>query len=225
MRKSILPWVYLLVAGLPLILPAQTVWAGDWGCLNITKWFQGTKLDEHCPKSCKQCGHEACVERAPCNDCVKGEKRVYKTSIHCQSMAVPEVKYQWRWMWVEKDVPADYCKTECEPKKVEHVHQVEHWDKTDLGGGCELHCKTCQPQVEKLTCQTCKSEPGKTTIRVHYWSYVMVPYTVYRQVKQEVCVKQPRCEKADVPVTRYVAESCCGPGCKGCKHCQHRNDP
>ena len=54
-------------------------------------------------------------------------------------------------------------------------------------------------------------------MKVHYWSYVKVPYTVYRQVAQEVCVKQPRCEKVDVAVTRYVCEYCGG---KGCKHCQ-----
>jgi hypothetical protein len=44
-----------------------------------------------------------------------------------------------------------------------------------------------------------------------------VPYTVYRQVEQEVGVKQPCYEKAEVQVCRHVCENCGGLGCKFCK--------
>jgi hypothetical protein len=191
--------------------------AVDLGWLDFTKLLPGTPVDVHCPEACNNCGHEGCVERAPVQDCVTGEKKVYKTSIHKEYVSVPEVRYKWQMVCVEKEIPAEYCKTVCEPRDVEHCYQTERWQKQDLGCGVELHCKTCDAKTEKLPVQECKTEKGKTTTKVCYWSFVKVPYTVYRQVEKEVCVKQPCYEKVCVPVTRYVCEHCNG---KGCPYCQ-----
>jgi len=171
----------------------------------------------HAPDSCEQCGHEGCVERTKVEDCVVGEKKVYKTTIHHEYVSIPEVRYRWQMKYITKEIPADTCKTVCEDEDVEHHYEVEHWEKKELPCGDELHCKTCVPQCEKLQVKKCKTEPGKTTVKVHYWSCVKVPYTVYRQVEKEVCVTQPRCEKVEVPVTRYVCKHCGGIGCKFCK--------
>jgi hypothetical protein len=217
-------WLCFVMAALPFVLPSQWLFAGDLGCLDITKWFQGTKVDVHRPEACNQCGHETCIERTPVQDCVQGEKKVYKTSIHCEHVAIPEVRYKWEWKWVEKEIPADYCKTVCDTENVDHQYEVEHWQKSDLPCGGEMHCKSCEEKIEKIPCKTCKTEPGKTKVKVHYWSYVKVPYTVYRQVEREVCVKQPRCEKVEVPVTRYVGEHCGGlSGRCERRHCEHCN--
>jgi hypothetical protein len=118
---------------------------------------------------------------------------------------------------IKKEIPCETCKTVCEDQDCIHPYQVEHWEKQQTGCS-ELHCKTCQTETEKLATKTCKEVPGKTTIKLHYWSCVKVPYTTYRQVKQEVCVKQPRHEKVEVPVTRFVCEHCGGLGCGFCKH-------
>ncbi|MGO8753063.1 MAG: hypothetical protein ACLQNE_44540 [Thermoguttaceae bacterium] len=223
MRKlPVLLGVFAVVAWQSTAL-SRTGFAGDLGWLDITHLFQGTHVDVHCPESDKQCGHERCVTRAPVQDCVVGEKKVYKTSIHCEHVAIPETRYKWEWKCIEKEVPAEYCKTVCEPQKVDHCYQSEHWEKQDLGCA-EVYCKSCQTKLEKVPCMTCKTEPGKTTVKVHYWSFVRVPYTVYRQVEREICVKQPRYEKVEIPVTRYVAcEHCGGKGCEHClgKICEH----
>ncbi len=202
MRRLPLFWVLLIVV-LPLAsLP---------GALRA-----GTPVDVHCPQACNNCGHEGCIERTPVQDCVVGEKKVSKTTIHKQYVTIPEVRYRFQMVCVEKEIPAEYCKTVCEPKDVEHAYQAEHWQKQTLPCGAELHCKTCETKCEKLPVQQCKTETGKTTIKVHYWSCVKVPYTVYRQVEKEVCVKQPRTEKVCVPVTRYECEHCNGLGCPLC---------
>ena len=65
----------------------------------------------------------------------------------------------------------------------------------------------------------CQTEPGKTTIKVHYLSCVKEPYTVYRQVEKEVGVKQPCYERVDVPITRHVCEHCGGLGCEFGQQC------
>lgn len=80
----------------------------------------------------------------------------------------------------------------------------------------EVHCKTIRPCFEKVPSKCCSHEPGETTITVHYRSCVKVPYTVYRQVKVPVCVKQPRYKKVKVPVTKYVCACGPGSGCSGC---------
>ncbi len=202
MQRSPLSWVFLMFV-LRLAASPDALLAG-------------TPVDVHLPEACNNCGHEASIERAPVQDCVAGEKKVYKTTVHKQYVTIPEVRYKFQMVLVEKEIPAEYRKTVCEPKDVDHIYQTEHWQKQDLSCGAEMHCKTCETKSEKLPVQQCKTEPGKTTIKVHYWSCVKVPYTVYRQVEKEVCVKQPRTEKVCVPVTRYVCEHCNGLGCEHC---------
>ena len=211
MQSSPLFWV-LIVVGLPMASSPCALLAG-------------TPVDVHCPQACKNCGHETCIERTPVQDCVVGEKQVSKTSIRKEYTTIPEVRYKWCYVWVEKEVPSTYCKTVCEPKEYDHQYQVEKWQKQTLPCGAEEHCKTCETKTEKLTCQQCKVETAKTKIKVHYWSCVKVPYTVYRQVEKEVCVKQPRVEKVCVPVTRYVCEHCGGIGCRFCRGAAGTGDP
>jgi hypothetical protein len=202
-----------------LAVPSRAVIAADFGCFDILDLFKGTHVDVHRPESCKQCGHERCIDRCREDECVKGEAKLYKTCIHHEYVAVPEVRYKWEMKCITKEVPCDYCKTVCKDREVEHTYQVEHWQKVCDDGCCQTHCKSCECKCEKLECKECETKPGKTTVKVHYWSYVKVPYTVYRQVEKEVCVKQPYCEKVDVCVTRYVpcCEHCGGKGCPLCR--------
>jgi hypothetical protein len=107
----------------------------------------------------------------------------------------------------------------CKTTEVDHQYQIEHWEKESLPCGDERYCKTCETKTEKLpVVSDCETKPGKTTIKVHYWTCVKVPYTVYRQVEKEVGVKQPYCEKVEVPICRHVCEHCGGLGCEFCKH-------
>jgi hypothetical protein len=215
-RRWILLGVVLLVA-VPIANTSRTLVADDLDWLNVTHFFKGTPVDVHGPASCEQCGHEGCIERTPVQDCVVGKKEVFKTSIRYEYVSIPETRYRWQIKCITKEIPCEGCKTICENKEVEHPYQVERWDKQQTSCS-ELHCKTCVTQTEKLDTKVCKEVPGKTTIKTHYWSCVKVPYTVYRQVRQEVCVKQPRSEKVDVLVTRHVCEHCGGLGCTFCKH-------
>ncbi len=215
-RRWIL-WCVVLLAAVPAANTSRPLLAGDWDWPNVTHLFKGTPLDVHAPAACENCGHEGCIERTPVQDCVVGKKEVFKTSIRYEYVSIPETRYRWQLKCITKDIPSEGCKTVCENKEVERPFQVERWDKQQAGCN-ELHCKSCVTQTEKLDTKVCKEEQGKTKIKVHYWSCVKVPYTVYRQVKREVCVKQPCHEKVEVNVTRYVCEHCGGLGCKFCKH-------
>ncbi len=216
MRKTSTPRLAIALAAMLLAAFSRSALAGDLGWLNVTNWFKGTKVDVHRPEASKQCGHEGCIERVPCEECVTGEKKEWKTTIHHEYVAIPEVRYRWEMKWITKEIPCESgCIPVCKDRPVEHEYESEHWEKYQ-SGCCELHCKTCEPKTEKLDCKECESKPGKTTVKVHYWSCVKVPYTVYRQVEKEVCVKQPRYEKVEVPITRYVCEHCGGLGCKHC---------
>jgi hypothetical protein len=208
MRKVSIVGVIAVLAMLPVATNSRVAHAGDWGWLDFSHHCKGTPLDVHLPESEHQCCHEGCIERTPVQDCVHGEKEVFKTSIRYEYVSIPEVKYRWQMKCITKEIPCDACKTVCETKEVEHLYEAERWDKQQTGCS-ELHCKTCETKCEKLDTKICKTEPGKTTIKVHYWSCVKVPYTVYRQVRQEVCVKARCHEKVEVPVTRYVCENCC----------------
>jgi hypothetical protein len=216
--------VFLAMAALPLALWPRTLLAGELCWQNLANYVRGAQVDVHCPESEHQCGREHCIERCPVEECVKGEKKVWKPSIRHEYVAIPEVRYKWQMKWITKEIPCDGCKPVSKIDEVNHCYESERWDKCS-NGCCELHCKTCEAKNEKLECKHCECEPGKTTVKVHYWSYVKVPYTVYRQVEREVCVKQPRCEKVEVPITRYVPPHCCGLGCGHCerRHCEHCN--
>ena len=217
MKRVSKSWLFVAVVALPIAFQSGDLCAGDWGWLNVSHLWKGTPVDVHRAESEVQCAHEGCIERTPVQDCVVGKKEVFKTSVRYEYVSIPEVKYRWEMKCITKEIPCDGCKTVCETEEVEHPYSVERWDKQKTACG-ELHCKTCEPQSEKLVTKKCKEVPGKTAIKVRYWSCVKVPYTTYRQVKQEVCVKQPRHEKVEVPVTRYVCDHCGGLGCGFCKH-------
>jgi hypothetical protein len=218
MRKVSLLWIFVAVVALPLSFPSRSLFAGDWAWLNVTHLWKGTPVDVHQPEACEQCGHEGCIERTAVEDCVVGKKKEFKTTIRCEYVSIPEIRYRWQMKCITKEIPCDTCKTVCELEDVDHAYQVEHWEKQQTPCG-DLHCKTCESKIERLPAvKECKTVPGKTTVKVHYWSCVKVPYTVYRQVAREICVKQPYCEKVEVPVTRHVCDHCGGLGCGFCNH-------
>jgi hypothetical protein len=218
MKRVSTLWLFVAVAALSIAFQSRVLVAGDWGWLNVTHLWKGTPVDVHKAESCEQCGHEGCIERTPVDDCVVGKKKEFKTTVRYEYVSIPETRYRWQMKCIHKEIPCDTCKTVCEIQDLDHPYEAERWDKQPTECG-ELHCKTCEPKIERLPVVTgCKTEPAKTTIKVHYWSCVKVPYIVYRQVKKEVCVKQPCYEKVDVPVTRYVCDHCGGLGCGFCKH-------
>ncbi len=185
-----------------------------------------------------------CIERQAVTECVIGKKEVFKSKVRCEYVSVPETRYYWKKVRLTKEIPCPYCKPVCEEGDRLHCFGREYWDKSVTGcgksgcsrsgkSGCcgeqseecegnscasctELHCKTIRPCQEKVPTKRCSHEEGETTITVHYRSCVKVPYTVYRQVKVPVCVKQPRYEKVKVTITKYVCTSCRGRGCSRC---------
>jgi len=187
-----------------------------------------------------------CIERQAVTECVIGKKEVFKSKIRCEYVSVPETRYYWKNVLLTKEIPCPYCKPVCEEKECLHCFGREYWEKSLKGSGksscqkcgksgccgeqgeacegsscsscTEVHCKTIRPTFEKVPSKRCSHEKGETTITAHYRSCVKVPYTVYRQVKVPVCVKQPRYEKVKVPITKYVCASCRGRGCSRCKN-------
>jgi hypothetical protein len=202
----------------------RTLFASGPECLEALNPFRGTPVDVHCSTDCDTCGHEFCIDRKKVEECVTGEKKVYKSSVRKQYVSIPEVRYRYRMKCVTKEVPCDYDKPVCKTEEVDHQYQVEHWEKEELPCGSERICKSCETKTEKLpVVGDCQTKPGKTTVKVHIWTCVKEPYTVYRQVEQEVGVLQPRHEKAEVTVCRHVCEHCGGLGCEFCK--QHPDVP
>lgn len=171
---------------------------------------------------CDKCGYvhgagEKCVGRYAVEDCVVGKKKVYDCKVRYEWVSIPETRYHLKKQLVTKKIPCPYCKPVCKTEAGQHCFGQEKWEK--FGTKCEqLHCKHIEPQLEKESRKHCEHVKGETTITVKYWSCVEVPYTVYRQVKRPVCVKQPHYEKVNVPVTRYVCEHCQGDGCSHCEN-------
>ena len=214
---SVLAWIALVAAW--IATPPRMLVAGGTEWLESLNPFRGTPVDIHCPEACENCGHEVCVNREKVEDCVKGEKKVYKSSIHTEYVSIPEVRYKWEMKCITKEIPCETCIPVCKTHEVDHQYQVEHWEKECLPCGGDRYCKTCETKTEKLpVVSDCETKPGKTTIKVHYWTCVKVPYTVYRQVEKEVGVKAPCHEKVEVPITRHVCEHCGGLGCEFCQH-------
>jgi hypothetical protein len=182
-----------------------------------------TPVDVHPPESCENCDHETCIARRRIDDCLTGKVKCFKMKICKEYVSVPEVRYVWRMKCITKEIPCDSTKPVCKDEEVDNYYETEEWQKQPTECG-DVHCKCCVPQTEKVNCKRCEFEPGKSTIKVRYWSCVKVPYTVYRQVAKDVCVKQPYYEKLKVPVTRYCCEHCDGAGCwlrkpKCCRSC------
>ena len=188
-----------------------------------------------------------CIERQAVKECVVGKKKVYKTKIRCKYVSIPETRYSWKKVRITKEIPCPYCKTVCKTEDCVHCYGEESWQKsckrcgksgcngvggisglcTEQGGGSggnacagctEVHCKKIRPRFEKVPSKRCTHEKGETTVKVHYWSCVKVPYTVYRQIKVPVCVKEPRYKKVKVSITKY--DCACGPG-KSCSRCKN----
>jgi len=207
-----------LVALIVLSAVSMTLGADCPEWLAVLNPFRGTPVDVHCPADCDNCGHEVCVDRTKVQDCVKGEKKVYKSSVHKEYVAIPEVRYRWEMKCVTREIPCETCKPVCKTEEVDHPYQVEHWEKQEISCSEDRYCKSCETKIEKLPVVTdCETKPAKTTIKVHYITCVKVPYTVYRQVEKEVGVVQPCYEKVEVPICRHVCEHCGGLGCKFCQ--------
>lgn len=157
---------------------------------------------------CNACGHPhahgaACVVLASVDDQVIGKKRVDDSSIRYEWATVPETQYRWKKRLVTKEISCEYCKPFCETTQAEQVVVREKWQQEDFPGG-EIHCRVQDLQQEAIPVTQCKHEPGETTIKVRFWTTVKEPFTVYRQVKRPVCVKQTRREPATVTVTRQI---------------------
>jgi hypothetical protein len=210
--------VFVALVSMSIATPARMLRADCLGCLEALNPFGGTPVDVHSPAACDNCGHEGCVVRKKVEDCVCGKEKLYRTSIHKEYVAIPEIRYRWKVKCVTKEIPCDFCKPVCKSEDVDHQYQIEHWEKQDLPCGGELYCKSCETKTEKLpVVNGCNTEAGKTTIKVHYLSCVKEPYTVYRQVVKEVGVRQPCYERVEVPVTRHVCGCCGGSGCESCQ--------
>ncbi len=222
MKKRPVTWMFLAAPIMLLIASPGWLSAADTDPFRfVGRLFGGGDADVASPQACGQCGKAQgtceCIERVPVKQCVTGKKKVYDCKIRYEYVSIPETKYRWVKKRVTKEIPCKYCMPICNVKKVAESHQVERWDTQPLGCSCgKLHCKTCQTKVVLVTCKHCGRMPGETTVKVHYWTCVKVPYTVYRQVKRPVCVSQPRYEKVDIEITKYECIRCKGNGCAQC---------
>ncbi len=216
MRAAFLTWAALVTTATLLVgFPARLTAFDGFG---VYGWLTGG-TDVH-PHECDECGriHDPgapCIERIAVEKCVIGKKELFKSKIRYEYASIPETRYRWKKRLITKEIPCPYCKPVCKTEDGEHCFGQEWWDKecTECG---ELHCKHIAARREKEQHKVCSHEPGETTIKVHYWSCIKEPYTIYRQVKQEVCVKQPYYEKVEVNVTKYVCEHGNGDGCSEC---------
>ncbi len=214
--------MYMMVCAAPaiaLVTLASTLSAAELPWTNLAGMLRGSPMDISCPQSCDQCKKEFCVERVPVKECVTGKKRVFDCKMCNEYVSIPETRYRFKTRRVTEEVPCCFCKPVCKSRDVNRCYESEEWqtDSIDTCSGCGgLYCKHCQNKTEKVSCKHCGREPGKTTVKVCYKSCVKEAYTVYRQVKKSVCVKQPRFERVKVRITRYVCNSCNGGGCNQC---------
>jgi len=228
MQSTSLGRVLLLTAVAALLSGPGRVSAGEPGArrlfpVRLTSWFKKSPIDPH-SYECDECGGTGqdcpkCLERIPKTKCVTGWKRVWKSSIRYEYVSIPEVRYRWKKTLITKEIPADGCDPVCKSKDGQHCYGTEKWEKQNLGCS-KLHCRSINPTHEKTQCKHIDCQPGETTVKVHYWSCVKVPYTVYRRVRRPICLKEPRHEKVKVSITKYKCkrdkcESCEGdePGC------------
>lgn len=217
MRIGHLTWALLAVIAVVFVAAPERLTATE--SFNLIGWLKGTGVDVH-PHTCDECGgvHDGdgpCIERYPVEICVVGKKEVFDSKIKYEYVSIPETRYHWKKTHITKEIPCPYCKPVCKSEDCQKCVGEEKWEKECLECG-ELHCKHIEHKIEKVENKYCDHEPGETTIKVKYRSCVKVPYTVYRQVKKPVCVKQPRYEKVDVPITKHVCKHCSGGGCSEC---------
>jgi len=214
MKRSYLTYAVAWASPMLLLLCPAVLMAGELVVAPVVNLRHGTKVEMHRPQSNNQCTHETCISRTAVHECVPGKKLVYATDKRCEYVTIAETHYRFKKRLITKKVPADYCKTVCKDEDTTRCHMTEKWDSS--GGTCgQVHCKSCVPESEKVACKKSSCEPGKTYIKVHYWTCVKEPYTVYRQIRRPICVKKPRYEHVQVPITRYVCDHCNQGGCNG----------
>ena len=154
-----------------------------------------------------ECDDAECILREPVQDCVVGKKRGFRYWVCDEYVTVAEVRYRWKTKWITKDIPADFQEPVANSDDSESGHNVEAWNADDCGDG-KIHCKSPKSEPENARTKRIDCQPGKTTIRVCYKSCVTVPYTVYRQIKRPMAIKQPCDEQVEVPITRYEGRRC-----------------
>ena len=169
-----------------------------------------TGVDVRSYESCPDCGQvhdpdDECIERIAVPDCVTGKKRMFKSSIRYEYVVVAEVRYRWKTKWIEKEVPADFEEPVCKTDERTCPSNAQDWVSCD---GCEgrVYCESTKPDPDAVDCKRIECQPGQTTIKVRYKSCVKEPYTVYRQIKRPIAIKQHCYANVDVPITRYVGK-------------------
>ena len=80
-----------------------------------------------------------------------------------------------------------------------------------------IHYRWVTKTVPCAYCQPVCEAKDTSHVKVRVRQCVKEPYTVYRQVKRPVCVKQPRYERTEVTITKNVCSRCGGQGCTSCK--------
>ena len=166
-----------------------------------------TGVDVRSNEVCSDCGqtHDCdaeCIQRCPVPDCVTGKKKIFCSSIRYEYVVVAEVRYRWKMKCITKEVPADFEEPHCKTEDGESLNNVQDWDSCDSCEG-KVYCENTKSDPDGVECKRIECEPGQTTIKVKYKSLVKEPYTVYRQIKRPIAIKQPRYECVEVPVTRY----------------------
>ncbi|MCH8047055.1 MAG: hypothetical protein IID44_25410 [Planctomycetes bacterium] len=212
-------WTALCVSLLLIAWTAGQMSAGEpfspAGWLSANVFFGSSQAT--CDKcGVAGCGGEQCVLVHQVKERVVGKKKVYDCKVRYEWVTIPETRYRIHNRWVTKTVPCPYCKPVCKVKDTTRVFSTEKWDKKPHCDGT-LHCKTCQQKTEQAQCKYCSSKEGKTIVKVRVRECVKEPYTVYRQVRRPVCVKQPRYERTEVTITKNVCSRCGGQGCSSCK--------
>ena len=120
MRRLPLFWVLLIVV-LPLAsLPGARA---------------GTPVDVHCPQACNNCGHEGCIERTPVQDCVVGEKKVYKTTIHKSTSPSRRSGTDFKWCASRRRFRPSTARPSANPKTSITAYQAEHWQSRPFPAG------------------------------------------------------------------------------------------
>lgn len=197
--------------------PAPTR-AGDGSLPGLTDFFNGGLF---CLPGKEPKCHESTVTRTPVDKCIHGKKEVDNVKIRCEYETVPETRYRYVRRLVCKEIPSSGCKTVCTDKGGTTSITTQQWNDSSKGkadgkkGGATVHCSDCVDQDQSTSCISCDSSKGKTTTKVHYWTCVKEPYTVYHQIKREVAVNQPHYEHVKVPITKYVCDHCNQAGCDG----------
>lgn len=169
-----------------------------------------TGVDVRSYEVCPQCGqtHDCdaeCIQRIPVRECVPGKKKLFCGSVHYEYVVVAEVRYRWKMKCIEKEVPADFQEPICKTEDGECANNVQDWDSCDECE-CKNYCESTKSDPEGVEIKRVECQPGQTTIKVKYKSLVKEPYTVYRQIRRPIAVKQPYYECVDVPITRYVGQ-------------------